>query len=67
MTLEVSSKYFKPVEALETLTGKFYSDAPLKLKVYTYKTGAVYTGQWRGGLRHGNGTMVWPDNARYEG
>jgi hypothetical protein len=49
----MASKYFKAEEALETLTGKFKRDAALKQKIYTYKSGAVYNGQWKGGLRHG--------------
>ena len=67
LTSEVQSKYFKVDEAVETLGGQFEPNAPLKNRVHTYKTGAIYTGQWKGGLRHGRGTMVWPDNARYEG
>ena len=35
--------------------------------IYTYKTGAIYNGSWKGGLRHGRGVMTWPDKARYEG
>ena len=42
-------------------------NAPLKRKEHRYRSGAIYTGEWRGGLRHGRGNMVWPDNARYEG
>ena len=67
MTSEVQSKYFKSDEAKETLDGNFEDNAPLRRKVHTYKTGAIYTGQWKGGLRHGRGSMVWTDNARYEG
>ncbi len=33
----------------------------------TYKNGATYKGQWLGGFRHGQGTMVWADGAKYEG
>lgn len=50
---DMASKYFKAEEALETLTGNFKRDAALKQKIYTYKSGAVYNGQWKGGLRHG--------------
>jgi hypothetical protein len=35
--------------------------------MYTFKTGATYTGQWIGGFRDGLGIQVWPDGARYEG
>ena len=63
-----SSNYFTEEEAKETQSNKkFDKDAPLKNKVHTYRSGAIYTGQWKGGLRHGQGTMVWTDNARYEG
>mmetsp|Transcript_5186 Transcript_5186/g.6911 ORF Transcript_5186/g.6911 Transcript_5186/m.6911 type:complete len:109 (+) Transcript_5186:303-629(+) len=67
LTCEVQSKYFKSDEAKETLNGVYRDEASLEHKVYTYRTGAVYTGQWKGGLRHGKGTMVWVDSARYEG
>ena len=67
MTSEVQSKYFKSDEAKETLTGMYNRNAPLKLKEHRYRSGAIYIGEWRGGLRHGRGNMVWPDNARYEG
>ena len=68
---EGSSEYFKPEEARETIgflfKVKYLEDAPLETKEYKYKTGAVYKGQWRGGLRHGAGTMKWSAKARYEG
>jgi len=67
LTQEVASKYFKSDEAAETLKGEYNANAPLKQRTHTYKTGAIYTGQWKGGLRHGKGTMIWPDNGRYEG
>jgi hypothetical protein len=68
MTCDGQSKYFKAEEAKETLKGSFKGhDEPLKNKVYQYTTGAVYNGEWKGGLRHGSGTMTWPDGARYEG
>ena len=68
MTCDVQSKYFKAEEARETLNGVFKGpDEPLKNKVHQYSTGAVYHGQWMGGLRHGSGTMTWPDGAKYEG
>jgi hypothetical protein len=67
MTSEVQSKYFKSEEAKETLVGMFTPSGNITNRIYTYKTGAMYTGQWKGGLRHGRGTMTWPDSARYEG
>ena len=67
LTCEVQSKYFKGDEAKETLSGTYQDNSPLVKKAHTYKTGALYEGQWKGGLRHGSGHMVWVDNARYEG
>jgi len=67
LTCEVQSKYFKSDEAKETLNGAYRDNVRLEHKAYTYRTGAVYTGQWKGGLRHGKGTMLWVDSARYEG
>lgn len=37
------------------------------MREFTYKSGAVYKGDWLGGMRHGKGTMEWTDKARYEG
>ena len=33
----------------------------------TFQNGAVYSGQMNGEERHGKGTQVWPDGAKYEG
>ena len=62
-------KYFKSEEAQETLSlGYTYeANTPLQSREHTFKTGAVYNGQWKGNLRHGNGTMTWADGAVYEG
>ena len=68
MDIEDSSKYFKLEEAKETLTSNVYMDnEPLVSRTHNYKTGAVYEGQWKGGMRHGTGIMRWPGNARYIG
>jgi len=64
---EGTTKYFKAKESEETLGGVYEKNAPVQLKQHTYKTGAIFNGQWKGGLRHGNGTMTWADGARYEG
>jgi hypothetical protein len=41
---------------------------PVEEKKHTYEcTGAVYTGQMKGGFRHGKGKMVWKDNSQYDG
>lgn len=34
---------------------------------YTYKSGAMYDGEWKGGFRHGFGKMRWKDGAEYIG
>lgn len=35
---------------------------------HRYKvSGAIYSGEWLGGFRHGNGVMTWDDGARFEG
>lgn len=67
LNCEVQSKYFKSDEAKETLSGTYQDSARLVQRMYTYSTDAVYNGQWKGGLRHGQGQMVWADQARYEG
>ena len=61
------TKYFKAEESKETLNGIYSENLPTERRSYTYKTGAVYTGEWKGGMRHGNGTMKWPDGAKYSG
>ena len=67
MTSEVQSKYFKSDEAKETLVGMFKPTDQLTYRIFQYKTGATYQGQWKGGLRHNKGVMIWPDSARYDG
>ena len=53
-----TARYFKPVEAQETLTGeKFNPNAPIETRAHNYATGAVYEGEWIGGMRHGKGKM----------
>ena len=34
---------------------------------YTFSSGAVYEGEWKGSVREGWGTQIWPDGAKYEG
>jgi len=36
-------------------------------KRHTFRSGAVYDGQWFGNKRDGFGAMTWPDGARYLG
>lgn len=35
--------------------------------MFRFASGAVYDGEWKGSLRDGLGTQVWPDGAKYEG
>jgi len=65
-----SSKYFTQEEARETISNRrFYDpDQPREQRQpYQFKTGAVYTGQWKGGFRDGFGEQTWPDGAKYAG
>ena len=66
---ETSIKYFKDLESSETIDAqkKFDPNAPTEIKEYKYSTGAVYNGEWKGGLRHGKGVMMWTDGASYDG
>ncbi|CAI2371626.1 unnamed protein product [Moneuplotes crassus] len=64
-----STRYLKLEESQETIQkGKVYDfDQPRVTKKYTYKSGVVYEGEWKGGFRDGIGTQKWPDGATYEG
>ena len=63
-----SSQYFKQTEAQETLTGAMFDpNAPIETRTFEYSTGAVYEGQWKGGLRHGKGEMKWDNDTSYVG
>ena len=45
-----------------------YADGPRVEKgPHTFESGAVYTGEWLGENRDGNGTQKWPDGAQYIG
>ena len=67
MSTAKRTKYFKKTESKETLTGIYKDNLSIEQRSYTYSTGAVYNGEWRGGMRHGRGTIVWVDGAKYEG
>ena len=69
MAVDSRARYFKSDENRETITKrKFKQNEPLKTRKYIYSsTGAVYEGTWKGGLRHGIGTMTWPDGATFTG
>ena len=64
-----SSKYFTQEEAKETITKNKYNPKQPREKrpAYVFKTGAVYTGEWKGGFRDGFGEQVWTDSAQYLG
>ena len=34
---------------------------------FTLDSGAIYTGQWLSGQRHGVGSIIWPDGSKYSG
>lgn len=52
-TYEMAAKYFKSDEGKETLDGKYDENAKTEVRKYKYKSGALYNGEWKGGLRHG--------------
>ena len=64
-----NQKIFSYEEYIETLssTKNFSFSEKRSNFTYKYKSGAVYTGEWLGGFRHGNGTMTWEDGVIYEG
>jgi hypothetical protein len=43
------------------------SDSRMKQGPITLPSGAVYSGEWRGGMRDGEGTQEWPDGSKYVG
>ena len=43
------------------------SEARTTLPAYSFKSGAIYTGEWIGNSRDGYGVQQWPDGAKYEG
>jgi hypothetical protein len=59
--------YFSFEELQETLSSRKIKDAQNFEKSYTYRSGAIYSGQWLGGFRHGRGLMKWADGTYYEG
>jgi hypothetical protein len=61
--LQVKRKYFTREEFWETVGNKQANGHE-----YRYKTsGAIYSGEWMGGLRNGHGKMQWIDGAYFEG
>lgn len=43
------------------------TDTRIKQGPITLPSGAVYSGEWRGGMRDGEGTQEWPDGSKYVG
>mmetsp|Transcript_20574 Transcript_20574/g.18214 ORF Transcript_20574/g.18214 Transcript_20574/m.18214 type:complete len:395 (+) Transcript_20574:2-1186(+) len=64
-----TSRYFTSDEANETIKkGKKYDpEGDRVTKKFSYKTGAAYNGEWKGGFRDGHGVQKWPDKAKYDG
>lgn len=60
------ARYFTREEIFETVS-KSESLGPVRRTDHAYENGGVYSGEWRGGFRHGTGSMVWPDGASYHG
>jgi hypothetical protein len=58
--------YFSREELYETARNVKFDNTPRK-DTHIYKSGASYTGQWRGGLRHGFGVMIWNDSSEFIG
>ncbi len=58
-------RYFNPEEIEE---GDFVNSTTReKRPPKTFKSGAIYEGEWIGVLRDGYGIQTWPDGARYQG
>jgi hypothetical protein len=64
----ITCAYFKDEEARETIIKNAKKATKTEKRRHEYVcTGAVYEGEWLGGLRHGQGTITWKDGAKYEG
>lgn len=64
------SKYFQLDDFWETISSKreFKFTSPrFKKERYVFKSGAIYSGEWKGGFRDGYGEILWPDGAQYKG
>ena len=62
-----ASRYFTAEEARETLDPSRKYSRNKETRAYTFKSGAIYEGEWLGGFRHGKGIQKWVDGAQYEG
>lgn len=62
-----SQFYFNSSELFETLSSDSPVQKTIQYRLHTYKSKAVYEGNWLGGFRHSQGKMKWPDGVEYEG
>ena len=53
--------------ALPKCNGEDFSKWTMCEASKEYSDGRVYTGEWKKGLRHGNGTSTFPDGSNYTG
>lgn len=51
----------------ESYSGSLLGNAPEGFGTYVWSDGCLYEGDWRRGMRHGNGRISWPSGAVYEG
>ena len=66
------ARYFTRDELFETLSTtkglpRNQEAVALEERLYQYKNGATYKGQWYGNFRNGKGRMDWSDSASYVG
>jgi hypothetical protein len=47
--------------------GTFNPGPREKRPPHTFKSGAIYEGEWIGNMRDGFGIQTWADGAKYEG
>lgn len=45
----------------------FKGEEVTKLEAVQLDNGITYKGQWKNGMREGQGTQVWADGSKYEG
>ncbi|KAF7087177.1 hypothetical protein CFC21_090384 [Triticum aestivum] len=51
----------------DTYSGTLLGSTPEGSGRYTWSDGTIYDGEWRTGMRHGQGKTLWPSGASYEG
>lgn len=66
--LDLPHEYFVgKLAAIIPLSKDVPGDSLGKRTPYTFKSGAVYDGEWKSQQRHGFGVQKWPDGATYVG